>query len=213
MREMSCLEDYRYFWDGTSPGWCLLETKSWVEGEKRFIVFNFQNPIEYPFVNWRYSLDVQSKMIEAEVRIISLDEKLEDPVRDYCRQAGWGEGIIHGTFDYLIERWEVFVQTVVSGTYRGRNDYLHDLGFREYLEQLIEVASDAAPSGTKERMYQLDIELKSVLQPSSVGSIWGAEFTNEVYSREKHWYYFMLPTYTAKVWEKEVRTIRGEVAG
>jgi hypothetical protein len=207
---MPCIEDYQYLWDGSSPAWCLLETKSWAESEKSFIVFNSQNLIESPVINWRYWLDVQSRMIEAGVRIISLDEKLEDPVREYCRQVGWSEHITHGTFDYLIEQWEVFVKKVVSGTYRGRNDYLYDLGFREYLEQLIEFAGDAVPSGIRERMYQLDIELQSVLQPFSLVSIWGAEFSNEVYSREKHWYYFMLPTYTAETWEKEVRAIRGK---
>ncbi|OWY63936.1 hypothetical protein B7486_50135 [cyanobacterium TDX16] len=210
MPEMPCLEDYQYLWDGSSPAWCLLETKSRTEGEKSFIIFNSQNPIESPAINWHYRLDVQSKMIEAGVRIISLDEELEDSVREYCRQAEWSENIIRGTFDYLIEQWEVFVKKVVSGTYRGHDDYLYDLGFREYLEQLIELAGDAVPCGTKERMYQLDVELQSMLKPSSVGSIWGAEFTNEVYSREKHWYYFMLPTYTAETWEKEVRAIRGE---
>ncbi|MEP0868871.1 hypothetical protein NDA01_03545 [Trichocoleus desertorum AS-A10] len=188
----------------------MLEIKSWAEGEKSFIIFNSQNPIESPAINWRYGLAVQSKMIEAGVRIISLNEKLEDPLREYCRQAGWSEETIRGTFDYLIERWEVFVKKVISGTYRGRDDYLYDLGFKEYLEQLIEFAGDAALSGIKERTYQLDVELKSMLQPSSVGSIWGAEFTNKTYSREKHWYYFMLPTYTAEAWEKEVRAIREE---
>jgi hypothetical protein len=208
MPEMPCLEDYQYLWDGSSPSWCLLETKSWAEGEKSFIIFNSQNPIESPVINWRYRLDLQNRMIEAGVKIISLDEKLEDPVREYCRQVGWSEHITRGTFDYLIEQWEVFVKKVVSGTYQGRDDYLYDLGFRDYLEQLIEFAGDAISSGIRERMYQLDIELQSVLQPFSLGSIWGAEFTNEVYSREKHWYYFMLPTYTAETWEKEVRAIR-----
>lgn len=208
MPEMPYLEDYQYLWDGSSPAWCLLETKSRAEDEKSFIVFNSQNPIESPAINWRYRLDVQSKMVQAGVRIILLDEELEDSVREYCRQTAWSEDIIRGTFDYLIKRWEIFVKKVVSGTYQGRNDYLYDLGFREYLEQLIEFSDDATLLGIKEQIYQLDIELKTILQPSSVGSIWGAEFTNETYSREKHWYYFMLPTYTAEAWEREVRAIR-----
>ncbi|MBD2122460.1 hypothetical protein [Trichocoleus sp. FACHB-262] len=205
---MSSLEDYQYLWDGSSPTWCLLETKPWNQEENRFIIFNSQNPIESPAINWRYKLAVQSKMIEAGIRIISLDEQLEDPVREYCRQEGRDEEMIRRTFDYLIERWEIFVKKVLSGTYRGRDDYLYDLGFRSYLEQLIEFAGDMTPSSIKKQMYQLDSELKTILQPSSVGSIWGAEFTNELYSREKHWYYFMLPTYTAEVWEREVRAIR-----
>ena len=205
---MSSLKGYQYLWDGSSPAWCLLEIKFWDEGEKSFIIFNSQNPIESPAINWRYRLAIQSKMFEAGIRIISLDERLEDPIREYCRQAGWNEEIIRGTFNYLIEQWESFVKKVTSGIYRGRDDYLYDLGFRNYLEQLIEFAGDATPLGLKEQMDQLDVELKTTLQPSSIGSIWGAEFTNETYSREKHWYYFMLPTYAAEAWEREVRAIR-----
>jgi hypothetical protein len=205
---MSSLEDYQYLWDGSSPAWCLLETKSWDDAEKSFIVFNSQNPIESPAIKWRYRSAVQSKMLEAGIRTISLDERVEDPAREYCRQAGWNEETIRGTFDYLIEQWKSFVKKVTSGIYQGRDDYLYDLGFRSCLEQLIEFAGDATPWGLKEQMDQLDVELKTILQPASVGSIWGAEFTNETYSREKHWYYFMLPIYTAEAWEREVRAIR-----
>lgn len=205
---MSSLEDYQYLWDGSSPAWCLLETKPRNQEENRFIIFNSQNPIESPAINRHYRLAVQSRMIEAGIRIISLDEQFEDPIRDYCRQTGWDEEMIRGTFDYLLEQWEIFVKKVVSGTYWGRNDYLYDLGFRDYLERLIDFAGDAVPSGIRERMYQLDVKLQSVLEPFSMGSIWGAEFSNEVYSREKHWYYFMVPTYTSEAWEEEVRDIR-----
>lgn len=205
---MSCLEDYQYFWDGSSPTWCLLETPPWTEDERRFIIFNSQNPTESPLINWRYKPDVQIKMIDAEVKIIGLDEKLENSIQEYCRQEGWDEWIIRGTFDYLVMKWEVFVKKVISGKYCGREDYLYELGFREYLEKLIEFASSDAPLEIKDRMHQLDAELKSVLQVSSVGSIWGAEFTNQRYSKDKHWYYFMLPTYRADEWEKQVRAIR-----
>jgi hypothetical protein len=157
---MFSLGDYQYLWDGSSPAWCLLETKSWDKDERRFIIFNPQNPIESLNINWRYRLAVQSKMLEAGTRIISLDERLEDPVREYCRQAGWNEEIIRGTFDYLIKAWGSFVKRVTSGMYRGRDDYLYDLGFRSYLEQLIEFAGDATPFGIKEQMDQLDVGLK-----------------------------------------------------
>lgn len=207
---MPCLADYKYLWDGSSPAWCLLETAPWTEGERRFIIFNSQNPTESPFINWRYKLDVQIKMIEAEVRIIGLDEKLENSIQEYCRQEGWDEWIIRGTFDYLVTKWEVFVKKVISGKYYGREDYLFDLGFREYLEKLIEFAGSDTPFRIKNRMHQLDAELKSMLQASSIGSIWGAEFTNQSYSRDKHWYYFMFPIYRAEEWEKQVCAIRGK---
>lgn len=159
-------------------------------------------------INWRYKLDVQIKMIEAEVKIIGLDERLQDSIQEYCRQEGWDEWMIRGTFDYLVMQWEVFVKKVLSGKYCGLDDYLYDLGFREYLEKLIDFAGGDTPSRIKSRMYKLDAELKSVLQVSSVGSIWGAEFADKKYSRDKHWYYFMLPIYRAEEWEKQVRDIR-----
>lgn len=204
---MTSIEDYQYLWDGSSPEWCLLETKSWVEGKRRFEVFNFQNPTEIPLIYWRTD-EVKDKMLSAKVRVIPLDEKLADPIRDYCRHQGWSIQTICGTFDKLISRWESLVKAVVRGTYVGLDDYLNDLMHREHLEELIDFAGDATPISIRERMLQLDVEMKSVLRPSLVGSIWAAEWTNEKYSREKHWYYFMVPVYVGELWEEYVRQDR-----
>jgi hypothetical protein len=205
---MTALQEYQYLWDGSSPDWCLLEAKSFVKDYRKFIIFNPKKPEKSPLINHFYQAQVKDKMLQAGARVIPLNEDLGDPIRDYLRREGFLDWVVYRTFDYLIDKWEFFVNKVVSGKYRGRNDYLHDLGTRENLEELIDFADTTVPFGIQEHMYKLDFKLKTILQPSSIGSIWMAEFTNDKYSSEKHWYYFMLPVYMAEEWENEVVRVR-----
>ena len=107
-------------------------------------------------------------MLQHGARVIPLEEDLGDPVRDYLRREGFSDSIIYRTFDYLIEKWESFVNEIVSGKYCGRDYYLNDLGTRECLEELIDFA---VPFSIQENMYNLNYKLKTVLQLSPIGSI------------------------------------------
>jgi hypothetical protein len=208
---MTDLEEYQYLWDGSSPTWCLLEMKSNLKDKRRFIAFNLKNHTKVPLIKYNFESQVIDNMLQSGVKIISLEDSLDDRIRDYCRREFFSPNVVYGTFYYLIERWKIFVSNVISGNDDGRDYYMCDLGIREVLGELLEFFTDAVPIEINECLCILDLQLKCVLQPSSIGSIWVAEFTNEKYSRTKHWYYFMLPVDRAKKWEDEIIAIRKAV--
>ena len=144
-------------------------------------------------------------MLSAGVRIIALDEKLEDVVREYCRRREFGHPIVYGTFDCLLKGWERTVNSIVSGKFHfSFDEYLNNMDGRKILEELIEVANNTLPAEIKEQMWQLDCKIRKSLQRSSV-CIWGTKNSLKYgYSSQKHWYYFMLPRLTAEKWEPKI---------
>ena len=203
---MNARKQYEHFWNVSSTHWCLLELEPYIEGARDFLIFNIQNPNQVPKIHWRYLDAVKKEMFNAGVRIIALDEKLEDPIREYCRRKKYSNMVIYGTFDYLLKGWEITVNSIVSGKYHSSFDeYLNDMDGRYILEELIEVADNTLPAGIKEQMWKLDCDIRKSSQPSSV-CIWGTENSLKYgYSPQKHWYYFMLPKLTAEKWERKIR--------
>ena len=202
---MNARKQYEHFWNVSSTHWCLLELEPYIEGARDFLIFNIQNPNQVPKIHWRYLDAVKKEMLNAGVRIIALDEKLKDPIREYCRRKKYSNMVIYGTFDYLLKSWQITVKSIASGKFNTTfYEYKNDMSGREILEELIEITNDALPAGIKEQMQQLDSEIRKLLQPSSV-CIWGTKTSMEYgYFPEKHWYYFMLPKITADKWEQEI---------
>ena len=203
---MNARKQYEHFWNVSSTNWCLLELESYIEGARNLLIFNIQNPSKVPMIPGRYLEAVKKEMLNAGVRIIALDEKLEDIVREYCRRKGFGHLVIYGTFDYLLKGWETTVSSIVSGKFPlSLDEYRNDMDGRKILSELIEVADNALPAGIEEQMWQLDCDIRKSLQPSSV-CIWGTENSLKYgYSPHKHWYYFMIPKLNAEKWEQKIR--------
>lgn len=199
---MSIKEKYEYFWDGSSPEWCLLELKPYSEDVRNFLIFNCENPTEMSMINWRYRELVEREMLRADVRIILLSEKLNDPVREFSRRKGYSNSVICGSFDYLLERWEAIVKKVKFPKSYILDEYLNDMSSRDVLEELLNVFPSLNLS---RRTHQLDFEIREVLQPISV-CIFGSRNAKKYnYTPEQHWYYFMLPAFLAEEWEEIVR--------
>lgn len=201
---MNQRKKYERFWDGSDPGWCLVELESHIKGTADYLIYNCHRPNERPMISGDYLTAVKTEMLKAEVRIISWDEKLADPAREYSRRKRFSPLVIYGTFDYLLKRWEVSVKDITFEKYTMFEEYLNDMSGRRILEELIEVAEDNVLLGVKEKMYQLDWEICEFLQPSSI-CIYGTKNALKYsYLRHKHWYYFALPKFIATEWEERI---------
>ena len=195
---------YERFWDGSDPGWCLVEKEPFVKNTADYLVYNYHRPNERPMIGDCHLTMVITEMLKSRIYIISWNERLADPAREYSRRKRFSSLVIYGTFDYLLKGYEVTVKDIVSENYTMFEEYLNDMDGRRILEELIEVAGDSAPYGVREKMWQLDSKIIPFLQPSFNCIRGNKNALKNSYLPQKHWYYFALPKFIATEWKQKI---------
>lgn len=135
-------ETYAHFWDGSDPGWCLVELEPYVKGTADYLIYNYHRSYERPMISGNHLAEVEIEMLKARVHVISRNEKLADPAREYSRRKRYSSLVIYGTFNYLLKRYEISVKDIALEKYTMFEEYLNNMSGRRILEELVEVAGD-----------------------------------------------------------------------
>ncbi len=189
------IENYSIFWDG-SERWVLLERNEppLPSGQKLYWPYNLDNPND--LVHELLWVKAINKMLENNVKVISLTESLDDPIRDFCWKKGCHYYTIIETFGELVPNWEHFAKKLLSEKYIDFFEYLFSLDGRSFLEELFEKFD--VPQSIVDRVKHIDNKLKIFLTPYPT-SIFGKEAIASM-DKEKFWYYYVIPPYVTEDW-------------
>jgi hypothetical protein len=190
------IEHYDVLWNG-SEEWVLLERNEPIlsSGKKLYWPYNLSNPKdEVPELILVKALE---KMEKENVRIFSLKESLEDPLRDYCWKSGCSYRLItNNAFEVLVKDWNFFIKLVLDVEYFDFFEYLNYLDSRKLLSELFEMFK--APNSIIEETKKNDNKLHSFLKPFPEGLL-GEQLSKSI-DREKYWYYFSIPPSVSLDW-------------
>ncbi len=106
------IEHYNVLWDG-SEEWVLLERNEspLPSGQKLYWPYNLSNPQDE--ISELILVKALEKMQSENVRIFSLKENLDDPLRDYCWKNGFGYSLItNNAFEVLASSAERLRSTI-----------------------------------------------------------------------------------------------------
>ena len=199
------IEHYSVLWDG-SEEWVLLERNEppLSSGKKLYWPFNLSNPQDD--VSELILGKALEKMQEKNVRIFSLKESLEDPLRDYCWKSGCHYTLItNNAFEVLVPDWSFFVKLVLAEKYLDFFEYLNYLDSRNLLSELFDKFK--APSSLIEATKKNDDRLLSFLKPFPEGLL-GEKLSRSI-NKEKYWYYFAIPPNVSLDWIDSPSSIMG----
>lgn len=187
------LERFEFLWKESISKYYVVEIKSFFN-KKRYVVYDSKNPSNSPRLPRPADDEIIQNMLVAGVKFISLQEKLDDPIREYCRQRGYSSAIVSGGVEYLIDKWERVVSSVEQGRWLGRDSYLNDMDGRRILGEIIELTGHISESivvrtkNADERIRTKLVRLDECVQGKDIR-------LKRKYTFEKHWYYFCLPIY------------------
>ena len=197
---------YSFLWEKGGSQFCLLECTN-SQGTRYYQIYNPEDPADIVIFKpeHRHMRQVViEKMLASNVKIISLDDKLDDPMRDFIRRQGWAPHILRNGLDYLILRWGKIVSNVVDGKPQYYYDYLNDMDTRRILGEILDRFPNEIKSEDVQRVQDLDANIRKVLVPTK-SCIWGENTAQKRnYTADIHWYYYHYPPVIDNSWDGEL---------
>jgi hypothetical protein len=149
-------------------------------------------------------------MQKENVRIFTLKESLDDPLRDYRWKNRLGYSLIaNNDFEVLASEWSIFTENVLLERYFDFLEYVNYLDRRRLFDELHNKFEASTPA--IEDIKDHDNKLFSFLRPFPEGLL-GEKFSKSV-DKQKYWYYFSIPPNVSLDWLNSPSSIIGFYEG
>jgi hypothetical protein len=106
----------------------------------------------------------------------------------------------------LLAAWRKFATGLADGYELGLDDYLNDLDGRRLLAEAL--ATDPRAPAMRPKVEATDALVRAATTPFPV-CLWGtANAQRHLYDRQRHWWYFVVPTRRSAAFDDDLKRLQ-----